>query len=59
MKGNAPAGPWLDIGRPELGGSDWEHREAFYGKLDSGSVGKGLLCDFLLRIPMERDSPWF
>lgn len=50
---------WLDSGRPELGGSDWERREAFYGKLDSSSIDEGLLCGSPLQIPMKRDSPWF
>ena len=34
-------------------------RETFYERLDSGSVGKGVLHDFLRRIPMKRGSPWF
>ena len=34
-------------------------REAFYERLDSGSVGKGVLHDFLRRIPMKRASLWF
>ena len=54
--------PWLVssswLGRD--GGCGWEHREAFYRRLDSGSVGgKGLLHGSPWQIPMKRGSPWF
>lgn len=56
-------GPWLDgRGRLEIGlgkGHGWEYREAFYRRLDGGSMGRGLLRGSLLQILKKRDSPWF
>jgi hypothetical protein len=40
--------PWLDIDH------GWECREAFYGRLDSSSVGKGLLHGFPQWILMKK-----
>ena len=37
----------------------WGCREAFYIKLDCGSLGKTLLHCSPWRILMKRDSPWF
>lgn len=35
------ASPWLDSGGFELGGGlRWEHREAFFRRLDGSSVGE-------------------
>jgi hypothetical protein len=43
-----------------LGGSHgWGCREAFYGRLDCSSVGKGLLHASPWQILMKRGSPWF
>jgi hypothetical protein len=43
--------PWLDGCRLQLsGGCGWEHRKAFYERLDQGSP---------LQILMKRGSPWF
>jgi len=38
---------WLD-------GCGWEHREAFYGRLDGGSVGERFLYGSPHQIPMKR-----
>lgn len=62
-EGRALAGsrdsPWLDCGRLERGGSCcWEHRKAFYRRLDSISIGKGLLFDSPRQIQTKRNSPW-
>lgn len=53
--------PWLDgSGRLGLGGHHgWECREAFYRRLNSSSVGKGLPHGSQQRIQMKRDSLWF
>jgi hypothetical protein len=48
-----------------LGSSVWEHKEAFCGRFDSGSVGEGidegegLLLGSPQKIPMKRGSTWF
>jgi len=42
----------------KLGGGGWEHKEAFYGRLDDGSVGERLLYGSPWWILMKRDSPW-
>jgi hypothetical protein len=39
--------------------SGWECRETFYGRLDSGSVGKGHLRGSSQWILIKRGSPWF
>lgn len=41
-----------------LVGCVWEHREAFYGNLDSGSVDKDLLFSSPWQISVKRGSPW-
>ena len=41
------------------GGHAWKYRETFYRRLDSSSIGKGLLCGSPQQIPMKRGSPWF
>jgi hypothetical protein len=51
--------PCLDNGS-RLGGScGWECREAFYGRLDSSSVGKALLHGSPGQILMKRNGLWF
>jgi hypothetical protein len=53
-------GGGLEFGLAWFGGSHgWEHREAFYGRLDGSSIGEGLLHGSPQWIPMERGSPWF
>lgn len=42
-QGRDRGAPLLDGCRRGLGSCDWKCREAFYRRLDSGSVGKGLL----------------
>jgi hypothetical protein len=57
-----PTGTVLGLmcsGRLGLGGShSWEFREA-YRRLDSNSIGKGLLHGSLQWVPMKRGSLWF
>ena len=49
--------PWLGC-KAKFGGScDFECREVFYGRLDSGSIGKGLLHGSPWQISIKRDSP--
>ena len=49
----------LDTWQLGLGGShSWEFREA-YRRLDSNSIGKGLLHGSLQWVPMKRGSLWF
>jgi len=51
-------GTWLDwawVGD----GCGWECREAFYGRLDGGSTGKGFFHGSPPWILMKRDSPQF
>lgn len=65
--GRAESGIWalrldpkmivLGLFSRRLGG--WECRETFYGRLDSGSVGKSHLCGSSQWILIKRDSSWF
>jgi hypothetical protein len=53
--------PWLDC-RLGLGfgaSHGWECSKAFYGRLDSSSIGKSLLHGSPQQIPMKRDTLWF
>ena len=52
---------WLVLqGSGRLGlGHGCEHKEAFYGRLEGGSIGEALLHGSPWQIPMKRDSPWF
>jgi hypothetical protein len=55
--------PWLEgscrLGLALGGSHGWEHREAFYSRLDGSSIAKGLLHGSPLHIPMKRGRPWF
>lgn len=52
--------PWPDSGSLGLGGSHgWEHKETFYGSLDSSSIAESLLHGSPWPIPMKRDSSRF
>ena len=50
--------PWL-IGSLGLGLVAVVFRSAFFGRLDGGSVGEGLLHGSPQWILMKRSSPWF
>jgi hypothetical protein len=43
---------WLGLG----GGHIWKHKEAFYRRLDGGSIGEGIFHGSPWQIPMKRDS---